>query len=110
MRIEQVFKLSKNKPAAMNCLLTLVSTPDTRLLAASAIIIDTIERLDITGTNLYVLYSDLCNKEVLLMEYLCQSVPAIILQEACNKQDYSSREMVAPYVEKYKALNLETAK
>jgi hypothetical protein len=51
------------------------------------------------GTNLYVLWSDLCNKDIKLVSTLCQNCPKEILEDACNRQDYSGRELVAKYLQ-----------
>lgn len=49
------------------------------------------------GTNLYVLWSDLCNKDMEKVSHLCQNVPNDILEDACSRQDYSGRKLVEMY-------------
>jgi hypothetical protein len=51
------------------------------------------------GTNLYVLWSDLCNKDMELVSKLCKNCPDAILEDACNRQDYSGRELVKEYLQ-----------
>lgn len=57
-----------------------------------------IERCNIKGTNLYVLYSDLANKDMKMVIKICAKVPDDILIDACSRQDYSGRELIKPYI------------
>jgi hypothetical protein len=52
----------------------------------------------IKGTNLYVLWSDLCNKDLLSVAILCEKCPKDVLIDACSRQDYSGRALVAEYL------------
>ena len=56
------------------------------------------EAKSIRGTNLYALWSDLCGKDMAKVETLCKNCPTDILEDACNRQDYSGRELVSEYV------------
>jgi hypothetical protein len=50
------------------------------------------------GTNIYVLFSDLCNKDYALTAKLCKKCPDSILEDACSRQDYSGRELIKEYL------------
>ena len=53
----------------------------------------------IVGTNFYVLYSDLCGKDIEKMSQLCNSdITNEVLEDACNRQDYSGRELVKEFI------------
>jgi hypothetical protein len=52
----------------------------------------------IRGTNIYVMFSDLCGKDYHVMCKLCLNCPDDVLEDACNRQDYSGRELVAEYI------------
>lgn len=52
----------------------------------------------IRGTNLYVLWSDLCKKDMNKVELLCNNCPNEILEDACSRQDYSGIELVSQYL------------
>ena len=54
--------------------------------------------LSIRGTDLYVLWSDLCNKDVNKVHQLVTNCPKEILEDACSRQDYSGRELVKEYL------------
>ena len=55
------------------------------------------EAVSIRGTNLYVLWSDLCDQDLDKVVQLCTNCPTSVLEDACNRQDYSGRELVKPY-------------
>ena len=57
-----------------------------------------IECSSIRGTNIWVLYSDLCDKDLNKVYWLCESCPSDILEDACSRQDYSGRALVAGYL------------
>ena len=59
-----------------------------------------IEICRIKGTDLYVLWSDLCDKDYGDVHLLCISCPDEILIDACSRQDYSGRKLVEKYLTK----------
>ena len=62
------------------------------------VILDKLEEAtSIRGTNLWILYSDLCEKQLINVHRLCENCPTDILEDACSRQDYSGRELVEPY-------------
>lgn len=50
------------------------------------------------GTNIWVLFSDLCNKDLDKVHLLCANCPDDILEDACSRQDYSGRELVKEFL------------
>lgn len=93
--IKQLTVLSQGNPGALNFLMTLLSPQG---IEYSIPIVNKIERTGIKGTNLYVMYSDLCNKDLSLVQKLCMNCPDDILINACSRQDYSGRELVKEYL------------
>ena len=63
-------------------------------------IISTLKEYQIKGTDIYVLWNDLSNKDYKTMSMLYETVPRSELIEACSKQDYSGIEIVKPYLQK----------
>lgn len=55
-------------------------------------------QLGIRGTDLYVLHNDLCGKDMDKVEKLLRVCPKNILVDACSRQDYSGRKLVAEYL------------
>jgi len=62
-------------------------------------ILSKIERCNIKGSGLYVLYSDLGDRNIDTIELICNKVPDSVLTDACSRQDYSGRELIKPYLE-----------
>lgn len=51
----------------------------------------------IRGTNAYVLWSDLCDRDMYKVKTLYERCPDDILEDASSRQDYSGRELVKEY-------------
>ena len=51
----------------------------------------------IRGADLYVLWSDLCDKDMGKVSVLCDRCPDDVLIDACSRQDCSGREIVRNY-------------
>lgn len=56
-----------------------------------------IECSSIRGTNIWVLFSDLCDKDLNKVFWLCSNCPNDVLEYACSRQDYSGTALVAKY-------------
>lgn len=61
-------------------------------------VIDKLERCKIRGTDLYILFSDLCDKDYIKVSKLCKNCPDEILKDACSRQDYSGKKLVEQYI------------
>jgi hypothetical protein len=94
--MEEIIKYAKGNPGALNFLLELFSPYS--LEYALPIIIKIEEIPTLRGSNLYVLWSHLCNKDLSKVSELCKKCPSHILEDACSRQDYSGRELVAEYM------------
>lgn len=95
----QLIDYAQGNMGALNFLMTLVKTQN--VLHAS-IILEKIEQAKtLRGTNLWVLYSDLCEKDFTKVFNLCEACPTDILEDACSRQDYSGRKLVAQYLENH---------
>jgi hypothetical protein len=92
-----IMKYAKGNPGAMMFLIELFKPENMCNTIPIAIKLEEIPTLK--GTNLYVLYSDLCNKDMGLVMKLCKNCPNDILENACSRQDYSGRELVAQYLQ-----------
>lgn len=94
--INQIIEWSKGNPGAVAFLTLLVQPENTP--KAIPIVIKLEEAKSIRGTNLYVLWSDLCERDISKVEMLCKNCPTSILEDACSRQDYSGRKLVAEYL------------
>ncbi len=94
--MNQIIQWSQGNPGAMTFLMSLMQPQNAE--KGIAIIQKLEEAKSIRGTNLYVLWSDLCDKNIAKVEILCKKCPTDILQDACSRQDYSGRELVSEYL------------
>lgn len=94
--MNQIIQWSQGNPGAMMFLLEL--SEDKNLMFALVITFKLERCKTIRGTNLYVLHSDLCNKDLSLVAKLCANCPNDILEDACSRQDYSGRQLVESYL------------
>lgn len=97
--IADLTKRSEGNPGAMQCLVEMISRPSEELMG-SIKIIQTLDQLEITGSDIYVFWNDLAGKDWEVMEYLAGYVPGQTLKEACSRQDYSGRELVKDWLKK----------
>jgi len=93
-------KLSGGNPGAINCLVGMLS-PSILIPAKATEILHYLNEYNIKGTDVYVLFSDICERNYDLMHYLCTQVPQKLLVDACSRQDYSGKGLVAGYVLKF---------
>lgn len=84
--------LANGNPGAMRFLMELAS-PDVPVRTVSAI-----EKSGIVGTALYVLWSDICEKDMKKVIMLIDNCPLDELKAACSRQDYSGKELVLAYM------------
>lgn len=91
----QIIKLAQGNPGALTFLMLLID--DSNLIHAIPIV-DKVSKCNIVGTALYILWSDLCNKDMTIVEKLCTNCPNDVLIDACSRQDYSGRELVKEYL------------
>ena len=96
----QIMEWADGNPGAAIFLMGLLD--DEHLFQALPIALKIEECKTIRVTNLYVLFSDLCNKDYELCAHLCRTCPNDVLEDACSRQDYSGRELVHPYLLKFK--------
>lgn len=92
----QIIKWSQGNPGATAFLKEIMETKNA--LQTSQMFLKLEEAKSIRGTNLYVLWSDLCQKDLEKVEKLLQNCPLDILENACSRQDYSGRELVSEYL------------
>lgn len=94
--LAQIMQLSQGNPGAMTFLMSIL---EPQHLVDGLSIMPKIEECKIMGTDLYVLWSDLCDKDTSKVAELCRNTPNEVLIDACSRQDYSGRELVKEYFE-----------
>ena len=94
--MREIIEWSQGNPGAMNFLMKFLE-PENGVKGIR--VLTKLTQLEsIRGANLYVLYSDLCDKDLDAVVTLCQNCPSEILEDACSRQDYSGRAMVSKYL------------
>ena len=93
--MNDIIKLNKGNPGALTCLMGLMN--DDNIIFSLPIMLK-LMKCNIVGTDIYVLWSDLANKDYTIMAKLCKDVPDDILIDACSRQDYSGRELIKEYL------------
>lgn len=87
---------SQGNPGALNFLMNVINSPNKD---QSEVILNKLEETrSLKGTDLYVLYSDLCEKDLNKVEKLCANCPTDILIDACKRQDYSGIKLVEQFL------------
>lgn len=98
-----IMKMSEGNPGAMNVLMQLLSEqsktidPDNMLGGLGVVL--SLDSIGIYGTDIYVLNSDLCDRnlaKMLAVLRACQLglFSRDVLKDACHRQDYSGRNLV----------------
>ena len=91
--MNEVMEWSQGNPGAITFLLGLVGAGEQGFQ-----IFATLRNSKIRGTDLYVLYSDLANKDLDTISKICANVPMDVLEDACSRQDYSGKELIKEYL------------
>ena len=108
--VERVVSLSKGNPGALNCLLSLIDNSKSEGLPYD-FSLRVFENLGISGTDIYVLWSDICDRDskdtlsVLRATELGVLSPDVV-RDAASRQDFSGRTLidVRKVVEEVKAI------
>lgn len=100
--MDVVMKMSEGNPGAMNALIEILNNAkaidkEDPMQGLSAVLM--LDTLGIYGSDIYVLHSDICGRDLAKMLAVIHAVQfgffdGKLLQNACNRQDYSGREIV----------------
>lgn len=94
MYTEKVFiALADGNYGALNFLMELSACRDVPIKTVEKILLS-----GITGSDLWILYSDLCNKDLPTVVKLVDNCPLEILKDACSREDYSGQKLVEEYL------------
>ena len=96
-----ILKMSDGNPGALNAIMQILEPnnidPDNSLGGFGVVLL--LDTYGIYGTDIYVLYSDICGKDLaktLAVLRACQFglFDSRVLADACHRQDYSGKELV----------------
>jgi hypothetical protein len=97
--IAVVMHYANGNPGALTFMMEIISGGTDKDYISSIQIMQKIKKCSsIRGTNLYILYSDLGDKDLRTIADICIKVPDEVLEDACNRQDYSGIELIKPYM------------
>ena len=91
-----ILSYAQGNPGALEFLVKLINPKNMDYLIPITFKLE--ECKTIRGTNLYVLWNDLCSRDISKVFQLCSSCPSNILEDACSKQDYSGITLVSKYL------------
>lgn len=91
LSIDDLVMASKGNPGAAVAMAEMVK-------AGHELTVATIMMLGIEGTDIYVLWSDICGKDCTKLKNLVDRCPGPLLVDAASRQDYSGRQIVAKYL------------
>jgi hypothetical protein len=100
--MNQIIEWSKDNPGAMMFLMKVIEPINA--IHAIPIITKLTVCTTIRGTNLYVLYSDLGQKNISTIALICKNCPDNVLEDACSRQDYSGVDLIRKYLIDEKAV------
>ena len=92
------FKWANGNPGALKFLMTIMIGKLEDIVYGITIIAKLEKCTSIRGTNLYILYANLCNKDLEVCANLCKNCPDAILEDACNRQDRSGVALIKEYL------------
>ncbi len=96
MDIVKIVNWSKGNPGALSFLISVTNSSE----IIQKIITKKLDQISsLRGTNIYVLWNDLCEKNMDKVKKLCENCPNDILMEACNRQDYSGVSLIKKYLD-----------
>lgn len=99
--MDAVVKMCNGNLGAMHPLMQLLESdhvdPDNALGGIGVMLF--LDSLCIYDTDIYVLYSDICDKDIVKMIAVLRAVqmglfPSAVLKDVCSRQDFSGKEIV----------------
>lgn len=95
-----IVKLSEGNPGAVNALCSLIKESKSIFPYLNAFeYINELDKLGIYGTDIYVMWSDICKRDIAKMVDLLKITmrdanKALLLKDACSRQDYSGLRLL----------------
>jgi len=101
--MDVVVKMSQGNPGAMNAIMEMLK-PESKEIDPDAVMgglmkILALDTLGIYGTDIYVLHSDICDRNMIKMFAVLRAhqlgfLNGSVLVDACSRQDYSGKQMI----------------
>lgn len=91
----QIVEMAEGNPGAITCL------AETMSYVNGEVIKDILLKYNIKGTDIYVLWSDICSKNLNLMYYILNNASKEDVIEAAHRQDYSGKELLSKWIKEF---------
>lgn len=98
-----VVKMSEGNPGAMNAIMEMLK-PENQEIDPDSVMggmmkVLALDTLGIYGSDIYVLHSDICGRDMVKMFAVLRAhqlgfLNGSVLKDACGRQDYSGREII----------------
>ncbi len=92
---QMIMIMSQNNQGALRAIMEMIKAKKDDILEYCA-------KNQIFGTNLYILFNDICNNNLDYMSYLIKNAVETEVIKYSHKQDYSGKHHFAPMLEDYK--------
>lgn len=96
--MRDIIEMSEGNPGALTCLLGIIKFEDQEDLVNGIKIVSKLKTLNIKGTDIYVLWNDLSERDYSKMANICEKCPDNVLIDACSRQDYSGVGLVSDFL------------
>ena len=100
---DKIIEIAKGNPGAAHALSKLVK----HNLMTRMFIVSKLDELKIYGTDIYVLFNDICNDNYHLLEYIVKFTEPTKLTTACSKQDRTGMYILKDEMQNYFTRDME---
>ena len=99
--LDVLFKMSDGNPGAITAMMELLKAdhvdPDNLMKGLGHLL--SLDSLNIYGTNIYILWSDICNRDIVKMIAVLRAnqlgyIDSVLLRSACSRQDRSGCKLI----------------
>lgn len=96
--MKDIIEMSEGNPGALTCLMGIMNFENQEDLVNGIKIVSKLKTLNIKGTDIYVLWNDLSERNYSKMANICEKCPDNVLIDACSRQDYSGVSLVSDFL------------
>jgi len=105
-----ILHVSDGNPGAIKALMEVINSTETQVLTQEEriAIMTALRDGNIHGADIYVFWSDICDKDLKCMAFIAKNTSSDLLVKACAVEDYSGRVLLKKQLSLYKSSNNET--
>lgn len=95
--LDYVYELSGGNPGALTFVMECLKPEN--LSKAISIFLKLEDCPSIKGSNLYILWNDLGDRNMENVVRICEKCPSKVLEDACGRQDRSGKALISQYLD-----------